>query len=380
VQRRNVLSRRASLSPCKAVTANKVPLLELRQKILARVKKHMQSRIPVEDARRLVSNFLRPADKWSLAQSSRANDKPLESACGLLLCVEPPGRVGVCFYTSVKEEAAAFPSGLNQTLFEEPSGSRTLGVRCGSYAKPVSCKPEIGKVARAITPVKMIKSMIRLLVRAAREYNVGLNYNDRTVAWACGEVPSNDEWTSAGSAAKYPIAPALKAKGVTGLILEDVEAGRETFTFTVFTTTDWLTLRWDKNTRTQRRLWIPSRNSPTTFCARIPISGHEARCSVDDFAEILQSIIDLDAPLRGAIMQSGEEEYAHGSEQERSVRRRLEHGAYVHAPPPVYNRDVGESHSAMEANFYPATFSFSVAPNYDVKMVGSCASQKRKLK
>ena len=338
----------------------------------------MQSRIPVEDARRLVSDFLRPADKWSLAQSSRANDKPLESACGLLLCVEPPGSIGVCFFTSVKDEAAGFPSGLNQTLFDEPSGSKTLGVRCGSYVKPARCKPEIGKVARAITPVKMIKSMIRLLVRASREFNVGLNYDDRTVAWACGEVPSNGEWTSAGSAAKYPITPALKAKGLRGLFLEDVEAGRETFTFTVFTTTGMLRLRWDKKTGLQRRLGLPARTRRTTVCTRTPISGRQAICSVDDFAEILQSIIDLDAPLRGAIMQSGVEEYAHVSEQERSVRRRLEHGAYVHAPPPVYNRDVGESLSSMEANFYPATFSFSVAPDYSVKMVGSCASQKRK--
>jgi len=325
----------------------------------------MQSRIPNEDARRLVSNFLRPVDKWSLAQTSRGNNKPLESACGLLLCVEPPGRVGVCFYTSVKDEAVEFPR-LHQTLFEEPSGSRTLGVRCGSYMKPVSCKPELGKVSRAITPVKMIKSMIRLLVRAAREYDEGLNYDDWKIAWACGEIPNDEGWTSTSSAAKYPIAPSLKAKGVTGLFLEDWEAGRETFTFTVFMNTGRLWLIWNNDNLRS-----------TTMCKRIGTSGSVVRCSVDDFAEILQDVIDLDAPLRGAIIQSGPEKYAHVSEQERAVRRRLEHGSHAHTFPEVTKSGVVY---AWESNLYPATFSFSIAPDYDVKMVGSCASQKRKLK
>ena len=312
--------------------------------------------------------FMRPDAKWSLAETSRGNERPPESACGLVLCVEPPsGRVGVCFYTSVKEETDRFPIKRNQTLFEErDAGDRTLGVRCGPLAKLQSCKPEVG-ASRIVTPTKMLKGMIRVLVRAAREYNVGLNYHDRTVAWGSGEVPSNAEWTSARAPARYPIDPSLRKKGILGICLEDSEAGREAFTFRVFRTDDQLLLRWDKKYRNERS---------TTLCTRRKNNGDEAPCAIDAFAETLQAIVDLDAPLRGAIMQSGEEEYALPEEHERSVRRRLEQGSYVHAVPS--QAEGGTSVYSTEANFYPATFSFSVDPHFNVEVVGSCESRKRK--
>lgn len=319
------------------------------------------------DLQQHLDGFLRPDSKWKLAETSRRNERPPESACGLVLCVEPPsGRVGVCFYTSVREETDQLPNKRKQTLFEERDGDRTLGVRCGLPVTLQSCKPEVG-ASRIVTPTKMLKGMVRLLVRAAREYNFGLNYHDRTVAWGCGEVPSNTEWTSALAPVRYPIDSSLRKKGILGICLEDTEAGRETFSFTVFRTDDQLLLRWTKRERNE-----PS----TTLCTRRKINGDKAPCTLDDFAETLQSIVDLDKPLRGAIMQSGDEEYAHLEERERSVRRRLAQGSYVHAVPS--QEDGGTSVYLMEANFYPATFSFSVAPHFNVKAVGSCVSRKRK--
>ena len=242
-----------------------------------------------------VSDFLRVGERKAVAATGRETHAALPPLppCGVLLCVQPgpwpPARtqVGACFYSALARESEETPAGEDFVK--------------GGAAPKLTCEPPADLLAWRceLRPplVKLVKCFARALISAASAFDAALNYQGRTVAWACGQVDHLPHWKEAGAEAQYRMPDELQAQGIVGLCLEVEE--RESLSFTVSLRSRDLVLHWDRRRKPAVR----------TFCRPPPPprgSTAERACTLQPFVAPLQAVAT--AQLRGALMQSGVED------------------------------------------------------------------------
>lgn len=240
------------------------------------------------DPSALVRALLSAAEVARLAAVSRMAHGAyrLRGPCAATLCVP-----GACFWSPIDAEDGG---GARLPLWS-PAVPR--GVSQG----PARRAPPDLLCASRFSVAKVLKSVARVLVHVAHHHDEALDYRARTVAWVCGR--SDDQyWAMLRGEESYPMPPELRARGILGLEICDVESGQEELSAVVTTGEGKQTLSWKRSRKRGRSSSAHLRQVSRLACAE------EEEQSSPAFASLLELVLmTARQPLRGAIMQSGEE-------------------------------------------------------------------------
>jgi hypothetical protein len=219
--------------------------------------------------------------------------------------------------------------------------------------------------------MRTIKSIVRVILRAAREFQEVLNYDEEreesaSVGWYCGHVVDpGGKWKFAKGAAAFPVEESLKQHGILGLsFLAD---GTHALRFLVNKDGILYEYTWNK--------WRPKPNTEfynATFYRLIPsaTSTRKQRVDLALLIPLVQILMDVQQPLRGALMNStlemcpSEPGPRHRFDDRRKWREAK--GADV-----VFEYDRGE---LLECILIPASLEFTTRPKEGLVKaeVGKC--------
>ena len=263
-----------------------------------------------------VLSYLNSRELGILGTASKSSRPPLVG-CGIMLCVNPKDNPGACFYHDAQSLGA--PSHLHEDGIwtkEELQPTSKLSVTCSSHAPPDTRHLRCGLIqswphaqGRGDSPFdfqRFIKGVVRVIIRAAREFREALNYGD-SIGWIIGEAPSHAFWEVAGGRWRFPMPEALRHQ-LRGL--EFQSHGSRYLLCRVVTEREIYTYSWSK--RPGGRPSPSMRRS--TWRWRDAWSGHEVNpvdVSLQETGRLLmphlQLLFDFQAPLHGALVRRGPE-------------------------------------------------------------------------